>query len=386
MNTWQQRAVVSTVSAIVLMAMISLLLLPTTGSTRAQDDDTPTPSQTITEAATEAPATPQVVESTGNPEGRIDGVRVYFAESNGEASIFDRSSVGLTRFASLLRSLGAEIETVDWPQGIPLDADLVVLAGPQNSYNLSQTARLWAYLENGGSLLMLAEPVGQGFNALNVDSGFFSVTWSDVGFRTQNNILVRLEGDGEDEPFSPITSFDTTNLAAGHPITDGISSVFFDSARSLEVDFDPSVQSFDLTLLAQTTSDFYGEVQFGQFLEGAGIEFNIGQDFTFSEYTVALAYENLNSNGKVILIGDRDFITNGGGLRTSPPDSPAFLYPGNVQFLLNSVTWLLDNENIALEFEQPGPTATPTLTPTPTITPSPEPTAIPEGEQDDTNE
>ena len=75
-------------------------------------------------------------------------------------------------------------------------------------------------------------------------------------------------------------------------------------------------------------------------------------------------------------VGDREFATNGGGFETSPPYSGAFLYPGNVRFMLNAIAWLLDAEPVAGEvsFPEPGPTATPTLTPTPTPTPLPSPT------------
>jgi len=86
--------------------------------------------------------------------------------------------------------------------------------------------------------------------------------------------------------------------------------------------------------------------------------------------------ENIASGTRIVLIGDREFATNGGGFETSPPYSGAFLYPGNVRFMLNAIAWLLDAEPVAGEvsFPEPGPTATPTLTPTPTPTPLPSPT------------
>ena len=38
---------------------------------------------------------------------RLDGYKIYFTEENGEASRFDRSAFGLSRFAGLVRQLGA---------------------------------------------------------------------------------------------------------------------------------------------------------------------------------------------------------------------------------------------------------------------------------------
>jgi hypothetical protein len=81
--------------------------------------------------------------------------------------------------------------------------------------------------------------------------------------------------------------------------------------------------------------------------------------------------ENIATGTRVVVIGDREFATNGGGLQTSPPYSASFLYPDNPRFLVNAVAWLLDVESNAsqLTFPTPGPTATPTTTPSPTPPP-----------------
>jgi hypothetical protein len=77
---------------------------------------------------------------------------------------------------------------------------------------------------------------------------------------------------------------------------------------------------------------------------------------------------------RIVLVGDREFATNGKGLQTSPPNSSGFLYPGNARFLLNSVTWLLEAPSIEMQFPTPAATGTATITPTitPTLTPTPE--------------
>ncbi len=97
----------------------------------------------------------------------LNGYQIYFTESLGEASRFDRNDTGLSRLSGLLELLGAEQYTLEWRTGIPEDADLLVIASPTKALGGDQIAWLWAYLQNGGRLLLLAEPsvTGGGFAA-----------------------------------------------------------------------------------------------------------------------------------------------------------------------------------------------------------------------------
>ncbi len=90
---------------------------------------------------------------------RLDGMNIYFTEAAGEASRFDRSDVGLSRFAGLLSQLGANLFTLEWRTGFPSDADLIVIAGPTSDFAPDQIARLWSYMNNKGRVLLFADAV-----------------------------------------------------------------------------------------------------------------------------------------------------------------------------------------------------------------------------------
>jgi len=62
---------------------------------------------------------------------------------------FDRSDLGLSRFAGLLSQLGANLFTLEWRTGFPTDADLIVIAGPVADLAPDQIARLWAGVPAG---------------------------------------------------------------------------------------------------------------------------------------------------------------------------------------------------------------------------------------------
>jgi hypothetical protein len=162
----------------------------------------------------------------------------------------------------------------------------------------------------------------------------------------------------------------------------------FFGARSVE--FDASIQPYRVTPLVFADPAFYGEIAYADFVETGILEFNVGADLRGPELAVAVAVELESTGARIVLIGDRQFVTNGSGLQTSPPNSPNFVYPGNVRFTLNSIGWLLGNESglpVPLTFSTPAPTATeapvvPTNTPAPTDSLEPETTAEPEATED----
>lgn len=326
---------------------------------------------------------------------RLDGKNIYFSEAFGEASRFDRGPTGLSRFAGLLRLLGANLYTLEWRTGIPADADLLVIAGPLTDIGPDQTAWLWAYLQNGGRLLLITEPIVQNYKALPFDKGLLQLMWTDMGLRARNDVVVVegglrevaapieavAEGELTPTPASPLTVpalvpvFTTTALTFDNPMADGVDGeLAFFLAHSLEVD--STLRDATVTTLISSPAEFYGESAYAQYLADGIVEYNIGADTTRSALALAASFEKPDTGARVVLIGDRDFATNAAGFQTSPPYSSAFLYPGNVRFMVNAVAWLLDVAPVAgeLSFPAPAETATPTITPSPTPIP---PTATP---------
>ena len=123
--------------------------------------------------AFERPAPPASAAPLLQGVPRLDGARIYFSEANGAASRFDRGPQGLSRFAGLLRLLGAELYTLEWHRVIPADADLVIIAGPAQDLTAEQVSRLWLYISDGGRVLLLANPTALGSRAFNMRTGLF---------------------------------------------------------------------------------------------------------------------------------------------------------------------------------------------------------------------
>jgi hypothetical protein len=321
---------------------------------------------------------------------RFENINIYFSETNGEASRFDRSNPGISRLAGLLRQLGANLYSLDWRSRLPADADLVIIAGPLTDLTSDQTARLWSYLADGGHLLLLANPVVETTSAqgLPVASGLFQLLWNDTGIRGRNDVVVTeatATAEATEEPGAPpqgalTARFLTANLNIDHPITANLGTeLAFFISRSIE--FDAAIQDVNTVPLVFTDDTFYGEVGYAAYLTSGTVTYDVGVDTGRGPLALAAAFDNPASGARFVIIGDREFVTNGAGFQTSPVGSASFLYPGNVRFTLNTLTWLVNKEEVTLALPTPGPTATasttPTLTPAPTLTPEVPPTATP---------
>ena len=299
------------------------------------------------------------------PLPNLQGYKIYFTESNGEASRFDRSGVGLSRLGGLLWQLGAEMETLQWIERVPEDADLVIMAGPNGDLSADATARLWSYLESGGRLLLLADPaIGRGRNitGLNGNTPLMELLWTQMGIRLGDGALVT---EHSDMPGLLVEDFIAENLG-DHPVTAGVDALTFFRARPVLID--TSIQPVQNIPLAFSPSDYYGEVAFTEYLEGGATQFNVDADVARGRQAVAAASEHEARGTRVVLVGNRALVTNDGGLQTSPPRSAALLYPDNLRFLLNAIAWLIEadvTDTQTLEFPTPAMTATPTVTPTP---------------------
>jgi hypothetical protein len=174
--------------------------------------------------------------------------------------------------------------------------------------------------------------------------------------------------------------FDSADFATNHPITAGLAdSVTFATARSVQ--FDGSIQNYVALPLIFSDPAAYGETSYFDYLVTGRSSVDPELDTPAGRLALAVAAEERATGSRIVVIGDGDFATNGGGLRASPPFTAGFVYPGNLEFLLRAIAWLVDADLTAttdLAFPTAGPTATPAplAAPgaTPTAAPSPTPT------------
>lgn len=336
----------------------------------------------------------------------LSGLNIYFSEANSESSQFDRGEAGISRFAALLRLMGANTFTLEWRKGIPDNTDLIVIPNPGRDLSPDMVARLWAYLQNGGRVLLVVDAFDGRGTPTRIPVGLFDLLWNDIGLRARTDVVVVpgettdveiIETNDAGEVISQQTvesltlshAFLTSRTSNSHPIIDGLttsnfatdengnapvnlSRFVFDGARSVELNGALATASIT-PLLFTDDAGMYGESDYATYLANQIAEYNIGADTPPGDLILAAAYEDSSIDSRMVLLSDGDFMTNGGGFITSPSYSGSFVYPLNVQFMIRSVAWLLERDITNIALPTPGPTATPTITPspTPTFTPTP---------------
>ncbi|MCI0713375.1 MAG: GldG family protein [Chloroflexi bacterium] len=318
----------------------------------------------------------------------LDGKVVLFAVDNGESAPFNHDDSGASKLAGLLIRQGATVGMVNWSLELP-PVDLIVLAGPTRDYSGGQVARLWQYVNNGGSLLVLANPPDFSGRALRQDAGLFELLWQDFGLRMNDEVLINppdgvlpsppaevptTENEGTPQPTSTPEPLDPSIL-----MLDGL--VALDAAHPLLLNVDPSgmymhtarpveVTGSAFTMLG-TTELIYAEGNVRELMRNNQYFFDQVVDRGQLNHPVSGAAE-LNAS-RVVLVGNAALVANGSGFLTSPPGSDAFVWPDNVRFVMNAIYWLLEVDiPDVLDFPEPAAIGTPTPTPSPTpeVTPT----------------
>jgi hypothetical protein len=261
----------------------------------------------------------------------ISGERptIVFLEGHGERAPSMAGERGLSLLAGQLTTLGFGVGTwnsVTEPEP-PTDMSVLVLAGPTHRLEAREASIIRQWVEDGGALMMLAEPeLRDDSDGLTGLEGAL-LTW---GFEFRDDLVIdplmsRLGGD----PAAPIA-----DTFAFHEITQDFDlPVVFVTARSLVENntLPEQVTTFDL---ARTSDGAWGETN----LEADEIEYNEGEDFEGPMTLIGLAElhrEGSEGQGRVVVAGDVDWLTNG-----------LVVSRGNLDLASRTLGWLAREDDV----------------------------------------
>jgi ABC-type uncharacterized transport system involved in gliding motility auxiliary subunit len=261
---------------------------------------------------------------------------VYFLTGHGERNSETSSAKAYTRARTVLESKNYTVKTLNLlaQNKIPEDALAVIISGPTQPVSGEEMSLLKDYVSKGGSLVVLEDPI------LTSDAGkapdpildYLTATW---GITVNNDIVI--------DPSSSQVIVAIENTYGSHAITDSLISQnlvsFFPTARSLTLD--STVQGVQTTELVKTIDRSWGETDFSA-LQNNQVSFDASTDIA-GPLTIAVAAENANAKGRVVVIGDSDFASD-----------TYFDQYGNADVFINSVDWAAGQENmISLTTKQP---------------------------------
>jgi ABC-type uncharacterized transport system involved in gliding motility auxiliary subunit len=260
-----------------------------------------------------------------NPNKRA----VYFLQGHGEASLEFSGSGDTASYNTAKTTLESKNYTVSTlnlltTKDIPADASVIVIAGPRKSVSKEEVARLKQYVDKGGSLFIMEDPI-QVTDLGKSDDALADYLASDWGITLNTDIVIDFVNS--QNPLMAVSA-----RVGDHPITQNISQdyiVILPQARSLSVSGEK--ENVTQTPLLMTIDQSWGETDF---TSGQSTQFDAGKD-TPGPLNLAIAGENSTTKGRVVVFGNSIFAGDEG-----------FEAYGNGNIFVNSVDWLAEQENL----------------------------------------
>lgn len=256
-----------------------------------------------------------------NPEARV----VYFLTGHGEGT-FEPGDFSFSTAKQTLENKNYTVKNLNLlaENKIPEDALAIIIAGPQKPVSEREVELLKQYVDAGGSLVVMENPrefteFGDSPDPL---AEYLAKDW---GIQLNDEVIIDLTGP---QPLSAVSASYTA-----HPITQNLSEkyvIIMPQARPLSVQ--AGVEGVTLTELIFTSPNSWGETQFTT-AEGSQISFDA--EDRAGPLTMAVAGENTNTKGRVVVFGNSIFATDQG-----------FDAYGNGNMFINSVDWAAEQEDL----------------------------------------
>lgn len=267
----------------------------------------------------------QAIVRLVNPEART----VYFLIGHGERTIDTGGDTAFSRARTALEDKNYTVKTLNLAaeRVVPEDARAIVIAGPLQPVTPEEVALLNTYLNAGGAVIVMEDPVpftdfGDAEDQL---AGSINRLW---GINLQNDLVIDLNGN-------PITIAVAYQYDISHPITQAMNNVgtYFPIARSIEITAQP--QDVNISALILTTDNSWGETDFAPLREGGDgrVDFNEDAD-TPGPLMLAAAAENTTSGARLVVFGNSTFATD-----------QFFDSYGNGDLFVNAVDWAVGEDN-----------------------------------------
>jgi ABC-type uncharacterized transport system involved in gliding motility auxiliary subunit len=243
--------------------------------------------------------------------------RAYFLRIEGGLDLVATSADGMSTLNNVLT------QQLDWTTmqvglfdfssavgGVQLnnpnvDGEVVIIPGGSKPLTDDEVKILTDYLDDGGSLVILAGP------STNVDETSLSTTpalndylWANFGLRFVDNIVID-PTQAWQTPLIPVA----TDFSLNHPITRSFprnSGMAFELPHSIEL-ADPLPAGIEGRYLARSTAEAYAKTDYRAVI---GNEFERTTDDPVGPFVLAAVAENTTSGARVVLFGSTSVVRN----------------------------------------------------------------------------
>jgi ABC-type uncharacterized transport system involved in gliding motility auxiliary subunit len=257
-----------------------------------------------------------------NPGERV----VYFITGHGESDLQNSGDTAFTRVSSVLKSKNYTVRSLNLraENEIPTDALALVIAGRTKPYTAGEVALLKAYVDGGGSLVLLEQTTLETEVGSSPDPllNYLSAAWGVV---FNNDIVI--------DPSSDPLSFAVSDSYGSHAITENIQNTitFFPISRSITLTSTDA--AITQTPLIITVDSAWGETDFDS-LSNGDFQYQADSDFS-GPILLAAVLENTTTGGQLAVIGDGSFATD-----------TFFDQYGNADLFINTVDWAAGEQDM----------------------------------------
>ena len=249
--------------------------------------------------------------------------RIAFAAGYGGPSVKEQNKkTGYGLLAEKLKASHYEVQEIVLSRDkISKGTDLLVIGGPRVDLLPAELALVEEYLDRGGSVLMMVDPVESG-EGKNLEQFLLK-----YGVQLGNDVIV----DKVSKLFGADYLIPLVMDYGEHPITGGFQlASFFPLARSVQK-AQGFPQDVEMTELALTGAGSWAETDLAKLYEGVA-ELDQTKDRA-GPLSIAAVVQHQKNKSRLIVFGDSDFAAN------------AYLnLSGNKDFILNAISWLVADE------------------------------------------
>ena len=251
---------------------------------------------------------------------------VYFLTGHGEYELAGTAQEKYVLVQTALAAKNYTVQTLNLLNSptIPDDALAIVIAGGKTALNEKEVSLLKDYLTKGKAVVWLKNPsVESGIKA--ADDLFSAYLKSDWGITIDDDLVI-------DTNVNPPT-ITIADHYGNHPITNKLQGLVtvFPGARSIQYDKDmKDVVGYSLVSTSQSA---WGETDLAS-ISDQKVSPDSKTDL-IGPIDIAIAAKNINTNGRLVVIGDAEFATDNN-----------FTQYGNGTLLTNSIDWAAGQEDL----------------------------------------
>jgi gliding motility-associatede transport system auxiliary component len=270
--------------------------------------------------------------------------KVYFLQGHGERDPDNSERDGYSAVKTALGADNYEVAKLVLAQekDVPVDASVIVIAGPRTDLFQNEVDMLQRFLTKGGHVLVQVDPPDEKAPATPVLDAFLK----DWDFQADNDIVVDASGMGQ--LIGTDASVPVVATYPSHPITDRFNVITaFPLARSITPIL-PASNGRAAVPLIQTSARSWAETDMNQ-LKSGRVELNADKGDKAGPVTIAAVTatnatdapkdaskpDQRPPESRFVTIGDSDFAAN-----------YAIRIQGNQDLFLNTINWLAQQENL----------------------------------------